>query len=308
MPVLEQAVPAGLGRWHERASTASDAWLQDNPAPSNLGQKRMATAANQFGTLGSGNHFVEFNVTDDGQVWVVLHSGSRGIGNQLAQDHIQVARDLAQTGNEQLEDIDLAWLTQGTPQFDAYIADMQWAQQYAHANRHAMMDAILHSFARFAKTAGLRPNTLEAERLSCHHNYTQQETHDGVELWVTRKGAIKADKGDRGIIPGSMGTGTYIVSGLGNPMSWNSCSHGAGRRMSRGEARRSLTASDLRRQMAGKVWLEGRAEQLIDESPAAYKDVEQVMADQTDLVQVDAVLHQILNYKGTDPGRRSKKR
>jgi len=308
LPILEQAVPAGLGRWHEHASAASTAWLEANPAPSDLGQQRMAKALNQFGTLGSGNHYIELSIDGDNGVWVSLHSGSRGIGNQLAQDHIQVARGLAERDSIELEDPDLAWLSQGTPQFDAYIADMLWAQRYAKANRDAMMDAILHSFAKFAKTAGLRANTLEAERISCHHNFTALEHHDGHDLWVTRKGAIKADKGDRGIIPGSMGTGTYIVTGLGNSASWNSCSHGAGRRMSRGEARRSITPAELKKQMAGKIWLADRADQLVDESPAAYKNIEQVMADQADLVQVDTVLHQILNYKGSEPHRQRRPR
>ncbi len=258
-----------------------------------LAADRATKAARQFGTLGSGNHFFELCVDERGRCWVVLHSGSRGIGNQLAQAHIAKARKLAKEAMLHLEDMDLAYFLQGTQEFDAYIADMGWAQDYARANRDQMMDNAMREVFSFL---GLGRET---RRINCHHNFTQPEVHDGRQLWVTRKGAIKADKGDLGVIPGSMGTASYIVAGKGNPDSWMSCSHGAGRRHSRTQAKRLFTSADLATQMAGKVWLSGRAEALVDEIPSAYKDIDQVMADQADLVEVLHTLHQVLNYKGT---------
>ena len=169
---------------------------------------------------------------------------------------------------------------------------MLWAQDYARANRDQMMDRALAEVATFL---GFGRQT---RRINCHHNFTQRESHGGQELWITRKGAIKADAGDLGVIPGSMGTRSYIVRGQGNPASWKSCSHGAGRRHSRTQAKKLFTTDDLARQMEGKVWLAGRAEALVDEIPSAYKDIDQVMADQADLVEVLHTLHQVLNYKG----------
>jgi tRNA-splicing ligase RtcB len=189
--------------------------------------------------------------------------------------------------------MDLAYFVQGTQEFDAYIADMLWAQDYARANRDQMMDNAMREVFAFLGFGQ------ETRRINCHHNFTQPEVHDGRQLWVTRKGAIKADKGDLGVIPGSMGTASYIVAGKGNPESWMSCSHGAGRRHSRTQAKKLFTSADLVTQMAGKVWLSGRAEALVDEIPSAYKDIDQVMADQADLVEVLHTLHQVLNYKGT---------
>ncbi len=249
--------------------------------------------AKQFGTLGSGNHFFELCVDERGRVWVVLHSGSRGIGNQLAQMHIAKARRLAKDLQLRLEDPDLAYFVEGTPEFEAYIADMLWAQDYARANRDQMMDNAMREVFAFI---GLGRET---QRINCHHNFTQREVHDGTELWITRKGAIKADVGDLGVIPGSMGTRSYIVPGKGNAASWTSCSHGAGRRHSRTQAKKLFTTADLAQQMQGKVWLDKRADALVDEIPSAYKDIDQVMADQADLVEVLHTLHQVLNYKGT---------
>jgi tRNA-splicing ligase RtcB len=226
-------------------------------------------------------------------VWVVLHSGSRGIGNQLAQAHMDKAKRLAKKALLSLEDPNLAWFVQGTPEFDAYVTDMLWAQDYAQANRAQMMDAAMAEVLAFVG------HGRETRRVNCHHNFAQREIHDGRELWVTRKGAIRADAGELGVIPGSMGTRSYIVAGKGNPASWRSCSHGAGRRHSRTRARKLFTPADLAEQMAGKTWLAGRAAALVDEIPGAYKDIDQVMADQADLVEVLHTLHQVLNYKGT---------
>jgi tRNA-splicing ligase RtcB len=290
---IETAIPAGVGKGHDRVARNAERWLAANQPASDLAGHRTAKVLTQFGTLGSGNHFFELCVDERARVWVVLHSGSRGIGNQLAQAHIARARKLAKVAGDKLEDPDLAYFIHGTPEFKAYIADMLWAQDYARANRDEMMDNAMGEVFSFL---GLG---VETRRINCHHNFTQQETHAGRQLWITRKGAIKADRGDLGVIPGSMGTRSYIVAGKGNPASWNSCAHGAGRRHSRTQARKLFTSADLAAQMAGKVWLSKRAEALVDEIPAAYKDIDQVMADQADLVEVRHTLRQVLNYKGT---------
>ena len=290
---IEQAVPAGVGRGHDKIGNRADTWMANHRPATELSTAQRTKAAVQFGTLGSGNHFFELCVDERGRVWVVLHSGSRGIGNQLAQAHIAKARRLAKQAMLSLEDPDLAWFVQGTPEFEEYVADMLWAQDYAKANRNQMMDRAMAEVLRFIG------HGRETQRINCHHNFTQPEVHAGKELWVTRKGAIRADTGDLGVIPGSMGTRSYIVSGKGNTASWMSCSHGAGRRHSRTKARKLFTSADLATAMAGKVWLAGRADSLVDEIPAAYKDIDQVMADQADLVEVLHALHQVLNYKGT---------
>jgi len=290
---IERAVPAGVGKGHDTAGNAAGRWLSNHRPATALSSAQADKAAKQFGTLGSGNHFFELCIDERGRVWVVLHSGSRGIGNQLAQMHIAKARRLAKEAALSLEDPDLAWFVQGTREFEAYVTDMLWAQDYAKANRTSMMDRALAEVLRFIGTGK------ETRRINCHHNFTQQEVHGGRELWVTRKGAIRADVGDLGVIPGSMGTRSYIVAGKGNEASWTSCSHGAGRRHSRTKARKLFTNADLATAMAGKVWLADRAGALLDEIPAAYKDIDQVMADQADLVTVLHTLHQVLNYKGT---------
>jgi tRNA-splicing ligase RtcB len=291
--LVERAIPAGVGKGHDTVARNAEAWLAGHQPATELAADRATKAAKQFGTLGSGNHFFELCVDERGRCWVVLHSGSRGIGNQLAQAHIAKARILARDAMVDLEDKDLAWFVQGTPEFDAYIADMLWAQDYARANRDQMMDNAMREVFAFLGFGR------ETQRINCHHNFTEQEMHAGRRLWITRKGAIKADVGDLGVIPGSMGTRSYIVTGKGNPASWTSCSHGAGRRHSRTQAKKLFNAGDLAQQMQGKVWLADRASALVDEIPSAYKDIDQVMADQADLVEVLHTLHQVLNYKGT---------
>ena len=290
---IEKAIPAGVGRGHDDVGRNADKWLSRHQPPTKLDTGRAVKVAKQFGTLGAGNHFFELCLDERGRAWVVLHSGSRGIGNQLAQMHIAKARRLAKGLQLRLEDPDLAYFLEGTPEFEAYIADMLWAQDYAKANRDQMMDNAMREVFRFLGFG------TETRRINCHHNFTQREVHNGQELWITRKGAIKADTGDLGVIPGSMGTRSYIVAGKGNAASWTSCSHGAGRRHSRTQAKKLFTKADLAEQMAGKVWLEKRAWALVDEIPSAYKDIDQVMADQADLVEVQHTLHQVLNYKGT---------
>jgi tRNA-splicing ligase RtcB len=297
---IESVVPAGVGRGHAldarsgRTERAVDKWFATHRPRTELSVQQFRKAHSQFGSLGSGNHFVEVCLSDQsGRVWVVLHSGSRGIGNQLAEDHIKTARRLAKDLHLRLEDPDLAWFVEGTREFEVYVADMLWAQEYARANRDAMLDALLAEVISFIGAGR------EIDRINCHHNYCVQEKHGGKKLWITRKGAIRAGAGERGIIPGSMGTASYIVSGLGSAESWESCSHGAGRKHSRSKAKRLFTTDDLARQMAGKVWLSDKPAALLDEIPSAYKDIEQVMADQADLVAIENTLQQVLNYKGT---------
>ncbi|MGE0727102.1 MAG: RtcB family protein [Acidimicrobiia bacterium] len=290
---IEHAIPAGVGRGHDVPNRSAQRFMEAGRPATELSAEQFRTAARQFGTLGSGNHFFEVCLDERDRVWVVLHSGSRGIGNQLAQAHIARARGLAKALELRLEDPDLAWFTEGTAEFEAYVADMLWAQDYARANRDQMMDSALRTLL------GWLGFGRETSRINCHHNFCQREQHDGRHVWVTRKGAIRADVGDLGVIPGSMGTRSYIVRGRGVAASWRSCSHGAGRRHSRGAAKRLFSEADLAVQMAGKTWQADRAAALLDEIPAAYKDIDRVMADQADLVEVLHTLHQVLNYKGT---------
>ncbi|MEU6717793.1 RtcB family protein [Nonomuraea sp. NPDC046802] len=291
MPMVERRIPAGVGKGHD--DPAVDQALSDLGLPhTSLDSKQTKKVSDQFGTLGSGNHFVEVCLDERDRVWTVLHSGSRGIGNQLATMHITDAKKLMKKQEISLEDPALAYLVQSTPEFTAYIEDMLWAQHYAMASRARMDRALIDALFQVVGK-GQRVRTI-----NCHHNFTQQESHYGKSLWITRKGAIKADTGDEGVIPGSMGTQSYIVRGRGNPESYNSCSHGAGRRMSRTKAKKELSAASLTKAMSGRTWNMNRAAALVDEHPEAYKPIDQVMADQRDLVEVQHTLHQIFNYKG----------
>ena len=245
----------------------------------------------QLGSLGSGNHFIEVCADEADAVWLFLHSGSRGVGNRIAQHHIGVAQHVARKNQVRLPHPDLAYLDEGTPQFDRYIAELRWAQHFALLNREEMMDRVITQFGRW-----VGGHVVERERINCHHNFTQQETHYGKSVWVSRKGAIKAAPGDPGLIPGSMGTASYVVEGLGNPASLNSSPHGAGREYSRTAARKTFTFEELKRAMRG---IEFRAsEAFIDEIPAAYKPIDQVMQDAADLVTVRHKLRQLVNVKG----------
>jgi tRNA-splicing ligase RtcB len=293
MPLIEARIPAGVGRGHESA-VEGDALAQLGlPAGTELSTKQVTTVGLQFGTLGSGNHFVEVCLDERDHVWTVLHSGSRGIGNQMASRHIETAKGLMKKMFIQLEDPDLAYLVQDTPEFDAYVADMLWAQRYALASRAVMSERATRSLFEVVGHGRIR------RTINCHHNFTQQERHHGKNLWITRKGAIKADVGDQGVIPGSMGTRSYVVRGKGVAASYNSCSHGAGRRLSRTQARKELTVESLAEQMSGRTWNADKAQQLLDEHPSAYKNIDDVMADQADLVEVQHTLRQVFNYKGT---------
>jgi len=245
----------------------------------------------QLGSLGSGNHFIEVTVDETDAVWLFLHSGSRGVGNKIAQKHIAVAADLCKKWWISLPDPDLAYLVEGTDEFWTYIRELRWAQHFALLNREEMMDRVVA-----AVTAHMGEPVEERERINCHHNFTEKEKHFGKDVWVSRKGAIHAGAGVPGLIPGSMGTASYVVVGKGDRLSLESSPHGAGRNHSRSAARRLFTHEQLREAMAGIEFRDTDA--FIDEIPAAYKDVEQVMADAADLVEVRHTLRQILNVKG----------
>lgn len=298
---IRAAVPAGTGKGHEELTGNSPRerryhrFTNAATATVPMTDKQADKAFKQFGSLGAGNHFVEVCLDEQDRVWVVLHSGSRGIGYELATGHIERAKGLMKDMFITLEDPDLAYFVEGTDDFKAYIDAMLWAQDYAMENREAMMDAVLSALA---DQVGSTPAALEVERVNCHHNFAAKEHHHGKNMWITRKGAIRAREGDRGIIPGSMGAESFIVSGLGSAASYTSCSHGAGRRMSRNRAKAELDLDAFREQMGDRVWDDRSAKKLLDEAPAAYKDIRQVMADQQDLVRVDHTLTQILNYKG----------
>jgi tRNA-splicing ligase RtcB len=286
---MPRAVPAGLGHWHARPSEPARAWFAEHPPPPTLDKVEQAMA--QLGTLGSGNHFVELAADTDGLVWILLHSGSRGGGNKLATRHVGVAKRVC---SAPLPDRNLAWLEQGTPEFDVYLRDLRWAQAYARRNRELML-ASTHG--ALAEVLGREPAaTLE---VNCHHNYTALEEHGGRMLWITRKGAIRAGVGDWGLIPGAMGQRSFVVRGLGNAEAYESCAHGAGRAMSRTQARRSLSVEDFDEVMRDAAWQRGSARSLLDEHPSAYKPLEVVMRDQADLVEVVRELRAIANYKGT---------
>ncbi len=291
---IEAAIPVGR-RYHDRP-----AWETAPPPMRETGAALMGardqlgtrvhpgTVAGQLGTLGGGNHFIEVCVDTDDTVWLMLHSGSRGVGARLAAHHIEIAQRLGH--NQALVDRDLAVFIAGTPPFRAYRRDLLWAQEYARFNRAVMRHLLAGVMRRL-----FPPIELDAP-ISCHHNYVAEEVHFGDELLVTRKGAIRAGMGELGIIPGSMGTKSYIVRGLGNPASFQSASHGAGRRMSRTEARQRFTPRDLAEQTEGVECRKDRG--VVDEAPKAYKNIERVMADQRDLVEIVAELKQVVCVKG----------
>jgi len=246
----------------------------------------------QLGSLGGGNHFVEICLDAEGAVWIMLHSGSRNVGNMIGQCAMHMAKNVAERVDRSLPHRDLAWLDEGTPEFEAYVEGLGWAQEYASLNRDLMLHLVHKALA---KSLG-REVGLVGEVTNCHHNYARVEEYFGANIWVTRKGAVSARAGELGIIPGSMGAKSFIVRGKGEASSYSSCSHGAGRRMSRTQARRTFTRKDLALETAG---VECRKDEgVIDEIPSAYKDIDEVMAAQSDLVEVVATLKQILCVKG----------
>ena len=292
---IEEAVPASAGRQNKRLTpTAAErvTVLERAAEAARFDPRQHAdTWALQLGSLGSGNHFIEVSRDERGGVWLFLHSGSRGVGNRIAQHHIGVAQRAARRDGVHLPDRDLAYLTEGTPEFDAYIAQLRWAQAFALANREEMMDRVVACLERWIGTA-----VVAHERINCHHNFTESETHFGRSVWVSRKGAILATRGTPGLIPGSMGDASYVVVGRGEPTSLCSAPHGAGRAYSRTQARRTFTRAQLRAAMAGIEYRDTDA--FLDEIPAAYKPIDQVMRDAEDLVDVRHTLRQIVNVKG----------
>ena len=293
---IERAIPLSAGGRNQKISaTAAEriGALEALATPEQLARIEGLSGnwRHQLGTLGSGNHFIEVSLDESDRVWLFLHSGSRGVGNRIAQFHIAVAHTVMSRFWVTLPNKDLAYLVEGTPEFDEYIADLGWAQQFALANREEMMDRVVDQFQRW-----IGAEVVEDARINCHHNFTQRENHWGKNVWLSRKGAISAREGEWGLIPGSMGTASYVVQGLGNAEALNSSPHGAGRMFSRTKARAQFTQDDLRAAMVGIEYRDSDA--FIDEIPGAYKDIDLVMADSADLVDIRHTLRQIVNVKG----------
>ena len=301
---IERAVPHGFvtiagrsvkGAWSVAPDSVITRWRGLAERLDRIEEKyprlKAKSPQEQLGTLGGGNHFIEICLDTEQTVWVMLHSGSRGIGNLIGQTFIELARSDMKKHFINLPDRDLAYLVEGTEHFDDYVEAMHWAQDYAAENRRAMMDAVLRVLRE-----EVRPFQLGDVAVNCHHNYTARETHFGEDVLVTRKGAVRAGLGELGIIPGSMGARSYVVRGLGNPESFSSCSHGAGRTMSRTEARKRFTVDQ---HVAATEGVECRKDvDVIDETPAAYKDIDAVMEAQRDLVEIVHTLKQVVCVKG----------
>jgi tRNA-splicing ligase RtcB len=294
---IERRIPMSAGRFNTKVSPTAEpriASLRALAAGRDLNREFGTRAWElELGTLGGGNHFIEVCVDETDIVWLTLHSGSRGIGNRIGNRYIKTAQRLMGKLGVALPDRDLAYLPEGTEEFARYIADLGWAQQFARLNREEMMDRLIAEMRSHPAIAG---REVEVERINCHHNFTQTERHFGADVWVTRKGAIQARKGQKAMIPGSMGTRSYIVSGLEHPMAFHSAPHGAGRRLSRTQARRQYSLEDLRRAMQGIEFHAKPA--FIDEIPGAYKDIDEVMAHARELVAIEHTLAQIVNVKG----------
>ncbi|KXO96794.1 RNA-splicing ligase RtcB [Tsukamurella tyrosinosolvens] len=292
---IERAIPLSPGRYNKKVVATAEPRIAELTALAERADFDPAQYAGnwklQLGTLGGGNHFAELSIDGDQRVWAFLHSGSRGVGNKIAQHHIAVATRLCAQWWIELPDRDLAYLVEGTPEFRRYIAELTWAQHFALLNREEMMDRVIRQLGEWVGTP-----VVEAERINCHHNFTKREKHFGKEVWVSRKGAIEATEGRLGLIPGSMGTASYIVEGKGYAPSLNSSPHGAGREYSRSAARKAFTHEQLREAMAGIEFRD--SPDFIDEIPQAYKPIDRVMADAEQLVTVRAVLRQIVNVKG----------
>ncbi len=301
---IEKAVPHGRsgnggkndrGAWSRLPKPAEQAWKTLGPELATIMDKhpgiRGANDVNHLGTLGTGNHFIEVCLDERDHVWFMLHSGSRGIGNRIGSYFIELAKHDMMRHVKDLPDKDLAYLQEGSRHFADYVEAVEWAQRYAMTNRTLMMEAVLDVARK-----ELPPFALGEHAVNCHHNYVAREHHFGEDIFVTRKGAVRAGTGDMGIIPGSMGTHSYIVRGKGNRESFCSCSHGAGRVMSRGEAKRRFSVEDHVKATEG---IECRKdENVIDETPMAYKPIDKVMAAQADLVEIVHELHQVVVVKG----------
>ncbi|GAA4138045.1 RtcB family protein [Leifsonia shinshuensis] len=292
---IERAIPLSAGGKNNRVvATAEPRVAELTRMADEIGFDPSAYVKDwqrQLGSLGSGNHFIEVSLDETDTVWLFLHSGSRGVGNRIAGHHIEVAQALMDKWWIDLPDRDLAYLVDGTPEFDAYISELRWAQHFALLNREEMMDRVIRQTAEYLGQA-----VVEVERINCHHNFTERERHFGKDVWVSRKGAISAREGQLGLIPGSMGTASYVVAGLGNPLALHSSPHGAGRQFSRSAARRTFTIDQLREAMTGIEFRDTDA--FLDEIPQAYKPIDQVMTDAAELVEVRHTLCQLVNVKG----------
>jgi tRNA-splicing ligase RtcB len=291
---IERVIPLSAGKYNGSSystQTAGRVEVLEQREGADSAEKIAPNWRLQLGSLGSGNHFIEVSLDEEDRVWLFLHSGSRGVGNKLAQRHIKIARELAVKWWIPLSDPDLAYLVEGTSEFWAYIRDLRWAQHFALLNREEMMHRVVDCVQEWIG------RDVEAdETVNTHHNYTARETHFGKEVWLSRKGAIDATAGRPGLIPGSMGTRSYVVTGRGNRLALNSAPHGAGRRYSRSAARKTFTRAELDSAMAGIEWR--RTDAFLDEIPGAYKPVDVVMEDAKDLVEITHTLRQIVNVKG----------
>jgi tRNA-splicing ligase RtcB len=290
---IARAVPLSAGRYNKKLTDTAEPRVAELRAMPGAGQADGAAPnwPQQLGSLGSGNHFIEVSLDESDRVWLFLHSGSRGVGNKLAAKHIAIAQARCRKQGIELADRDLAYLEEGSPEFERYVEALRWAQRFALLNREEMMDRVVDQLGRYLKTPVER-----LEIIQCHHNYTERERHYGREVWLSRKGAISARQGQWGLIPGSMGTASYVVVGKGNPESLASSPHGAGRNFSRTAARKRFTRADLEKRMAGIAW--GHSDAFLDEHPDAYKPIDQVMEDAADLVEIRHTLRQIVNVKG----------
>jgi tRNA-splicing ligase RtcB len=293
---IERRIPLGMAVNDEISGTARQAWQPLASDYDKLAERfpQIETkrhARYQIGSLGGGNHFIEVCLDEEDRLWVMLHSGSRGVGNRIGQVFIEKARKEAERQGVVLPDRDLAYFKEGSENFDDYVEAVGWAQRFARLNRDVMLERVLMTLREHFK-----PFATEKTAINCHHNYVAKESHFGKEVWLTRKGAVRAGAGELGIIPGSMGAKSFIVSGKGNADSFETCSHGAGRAMSRNEAKRRFTLEDHARATAH---VECRKDEgVIDETPAAYKDIDAVMAAQADLVEIVHTLRQVVCVKG----------
>lgn len=288
---IERGIPLSVGNGNSQITESAQVRIDALEVKAKKNYMQFTNWKSQLGSLGSGNHFIEISLDEGDNVWIFLHSGSRGVGNKIAQHHIKIAKKLCERWFVKLENPDLAYLIDSTPEFYEYIQDMLWAQDFALANREEMLDRVIKDLQHFVGTS-----IVEVDRVQCHHNFTKKEHHLGKDVWLTRKGAIEATKGKLGLIPGSMGTRSYVVEGLGFVPSFCSAPHGAGRAYSRTKARETFTFEDLKQAMTG---IEFRQEKvLLDEIPQAYKDIDQVMEDAKDLVTIKHTLHQVVNVKG----------
>jgi tRNA-splicing ligase RtcB len=294
---IERRIPMSAGRNNKTVSETAAPRIAHLESIARKDYRSIDRSWNlQLGTLGGGNHFIELATDETGTVWVTLHSGSRGIGNKIGNLHIRKAQRRMEAEGVSLPDRDLAYLTEHTPEFDDYVADLQWAQEFARLNREEMMDRAMASLSDAIYGTSHRTRDLEVQRINCHHNFSQVETHFGERVWITRKGAIQAKRGMWAMIPGSMGTRSYIVTGLENPMAFHSAPHGAGRRYSRTTARKLFTMKDLETAMSGIEFRHSTV--LLDEIPLAYKDIDEVIENAKSLIEVRHILRQFINVKG----------